>query len=150
MSPSTWQNNQMDVHQRKAEPWRVTLVDTGEDTMTGGRLKRVAEHVADEEAFCFTYGDGVADVDIGALVALSSSSTASWPPSLRSSRRDATARWTRTATGVRGFAEKPRGDGGWINGGFFVLSPRCIDYIEGDDTTWEARAADAARRAKAS
>jgi glucose-1-phosphate cytidylyltransferase len=130
------QNNRMTVHQRKAEPWRVTLVDTGEETMTGGRLRRVAEHVAGEKAFCFTYGDGVADVDIGALVRFHESHsrlatiTAVQPPG----RYGALAL---DGAVVRGFAEKPPGDGGWINGGFFVLSPRCIELVEGDDTAWE-------------
>jgi len=131
------QNNQMSVHQRKAEPWRVTLVDTGEETMTGGRLKRVAEHVAGEEAFCFTYGDGVADVDIGALTRFHqqhgrlATITAVQPPG----RYGALAL---DGAIVRGFAEKPRGDGGWINGGFFVLSPKCIDLIAADDPAWES------------
>jgi glucose-1-phosphate cytidylyltransferase len=131
------QNNQMQVHQRKAEPWRVTLVDTGDDAMTGGRLKRVAEHVAGEEAFCFTYGDGVADVDIGRLMRFHrqhgklATITAVQPPG----RYGALAL---DGAAVRGFVEKPRGDGGWINGGFFVLSPRCIDFIDADDTPWEA------------
>jgi len=131
------QNNQMSVHQRKAEPWRVTLVDTGEETMTGGRLRRVAEHVAGEEAFCFTYGDGVADVDIGALTRFHqqhgrlATITAVQPPG----RYGALAL---DGAIVRGFAEKPRGDGGWINGGFFVLSPKCIELIAADDTAWES------------
>jgi glucose-1-phosphate cytidylyltransferase len=131
------QNNQMSVHQRKAEPWRVTLVDTGEETMTGGRLKRVAEHVAGEEAFCFTYGDGVADVDIGALTRFHrqhgrlATITAVQPPG----RYGALAL---DGAVVRGFAEKPPGDGGWINGGFFVLSPKCIELIAADDTAWES------------
>ena len=131
------QNNQMSVHQRNAEPWRVTLVDTGEETMTGGRLKRVAEHVAGEEAFCFTYGDGVADIDIGALTRFHrqhgklATITAVQPPG----RNGALAL---DGAAVRGFAEKPPGDGGWINGGFFVLSPRCIEMIEADQTPWES------------
>ena len=131
------QNNQMSVHQRNAEPWRVTLVDTGEETMTGGRLKRVAEHVAGEEAFCFTYGDGVADIDIGALTRFHrqhgklATITAVQPPG----RYGALAL---DGAAVRGFAEKPPGDGGWINGGFFVLSPRCIEMIEADHTPWES------------
>jgi glucose-1-phosphate cytidylyltransferase len=131
------QNNQMSVHQRNAEPWRVTLVDTGEETMTGGRLKRVAEHVAGEEAFCFTYGDGVADIDIGALTRFHrqhgklATITAVQPPG----RYGALAL---DGAAVRGFAEKPPGDGGWINGGFFVLSPRCIEMIEADQTPWES------------
>ena len=130
-------NNRMDVHQRNAEPWRVTLVDTGDETLTGGRLKRVADYVRDEEAFCFTYGDGVANVDITALVAFhrqhgkQATVTAVQPPGRYGAlNMDGEA--------VRGFIEKPRGDGGWINGGFFVLSPKCLDYIAGDTTSWEA------------
>ena len=130
------QHNQMEVHQRHAEPWRVTLVDTGDDTMTGGRLKLVASHVKDEEEFCFTYGDGVADVDIAALVAFHRSHgkratvTAVQPPGRYGALDLDRAR-------VKGFVEKPRGEGGWINGGFFVLSPACLEYITGDDTSWE-------------
>lgn len=129
-------HNRMEVHEQKAEPWRVTLVDTGEDTMTGGRLKRVREYVKDEESFCFTYGDGVADVDIGASIAFHKAHgklatvTAVLPPG----RFGALAR---DGDAVRGFIEKPRGDGGWINGGFFVLSPKVIDYIAADATSWE-------------
>jgi glucose-1-phosphate cytidylyltransferase len=129
-------NNSMEVHQRHAEPWRVTLVDTGEETMTGGRLKRVTEYVQDEEAFCFTYGDGVADVDISAAIAFHLSHhklatvTAVQPPG----RYGALAI---DGNRVQGFTEKPRGDGGLINGGFFVLSPGCIDRITGDTTSWE-------------
>jgi len=129
-------HNRMEVHEQKAEPWRVTLVDTGEDTMTGGRLRRVKEYLKDEEAFCFTYGDGVADVDIAASIAFHQAHgklatvTAVLPPG----RFGALAR---EGDAVRGFIEKPRGDGGWINGGFFVLSPKVIDYIASDSTSWE-------------
>lgn len=130
-------NNRMEVHQRNAEPWRVTLVDTGDETLTGGRLKRVADYVKGEEAFCFTYGDGVANVDITALVAFhqqhgkQATVTAVQPPGRYGAlNMDGEA--------VRGFIEKPKGDGGWINGGFFVLSPKCLDYIMGDTTSWEA------------
>ena len=129
-------DNRMHVHQRKAEPWQVTLVDTGEETMTGGRLKRVAEHLQGEQAFCFTYGDGVADVDIGQLVRFHqqhgkrATITAVQPPG----RYGALAL---DGHAVRGFKEKPKGDGGWINGGFFVLSPACIELIESDATSWE-------------
>lgn len=128
--------NVMEVHERHAEPWRVTLVDTGEDTMTGGRLKRVAEYVKDEKAFCFTYGDGVADVDISAAIAFHASHqklatvTAVQPPG----RYGALSLIGET---VQGFTEKPRGDGGLINGGFFVLSPSCLERIAGDATSWE-------------
>jgi glucose-1-phosphate cytidylyltransferase len=130
-------NNQMQVHQRKAEPWRVTLVDTGEDTMTGGRLRRVAEHLDDEEAFCFTYGDGVSDIDLARQIAFHrahgkmATVTAVQPPGRYGALQT-------DGDTVRGFEEKPRGDGRRINGGFFVLSPRVIDYIEGDHTSWEA------------
>ncbi len=129
-------SNEMRVHQRKAEPWNVTLVDTGDDTLTGGRLKRVGSYLKDDEAFCFTYGDGVSDIDIGKLVAFHESHgkaatvTAVQPPG----RYGALAL---DGAMVRGFVEKPRGDGGRINGGFFVLSPSCIDLIEGDHSTWE-------------
>ena len=128
--------NEMQVHQQKAEPWRVTLVDTGDDTMTGGRLKRVADYVRHEEAFCFTYGDGVSDVDITAQLSFHkehgklATVTAVQPPGRYGSLDMA-------GDTVNGFIEKPKGDGGWINGGFFVLSPRCLDYIEGDPSSWE-------------
>jgi len=132
-------NNRMEVHQRKAEPWRVTLVDTGEDTLTGGRLKRVADHVRNEEAFFFTYGDGVSDVDIGAELAFHRSHgkqatvVAVRPPGRYGALRLLGDR-------VEGFTEKPRGDGGFINGGFFVLSPECIELIDGDRCSWEGDA----------
>ena len=129
-------NNKMDVHQQNAEPWRVTLVDTGEETMTGGRLKRVAPYLESEDAFCFTYGDGVADVDVAASIAFHrrhgklATVTAVQPPGRYGALQLDGDR-------VRGFTEKPR-DGGLINGGFFVLSPRCFDRIAGDATSWEA------------
>ena len=132
------QTNRMEVHEKKAEPWKVTLVDTGDDTLTGGRLKRVAKHVQDEEAFCFTYGDGLADIDIGKLIAFHKSHgkkatvTAVQPPGRYGAIEKA-------GDQVTGFIEKPRGDGGLINGGFFVLSPKCIDLIEGDETSWEGQ-----------
>ena len=130
------QTNRMEVHEKKSEPWRVTLVDTGDETCTGGRLKRVAKHVEDEEAFCFTYGDGLADVDIGKLIAFHKSHgkkatvTAVQPPGRFGAIE-------KSGEQVTGFIEKPRGDGGLINGGFFVLSPTCIDLIDGDETSWE-------------
>ncbi len=129
-------SNQMEVHQRKAEPWRVTLVDTGEETLTGGRLKRVADYIRDEEEFCFTYGDGVSDVDIAASIAFHrrhgklATVTAVMPPG----RYGALAK---EGDQVTGFVEKPRGDGGMINGGFFVLSPKVLDFIDGDMSSWE-------------
>ena len=128
-------HNRMDVHQQSVESWRVTLVDTGEDTLTGGRLKRVRQYLGDED-FCFTYGDGVADVDIRALIAFHKSEgklatlTAIQPPGrfgvLNLEKHH-----------VRSFQEKPHGESSWINGGFFVLSPGVFDYIDGDTTTWE-------------
>ena len=130
------QLNQMEVHHKKAEPWRVTLVDTGEVTQTGGRLKRVAEYIQDEEAFCFTYGDGVADVDITAEIAFHkkhgklATVVAVRPPG-RYGALD------RSGNQVTGFIEKPRGDGGLINGGFFVLSPSVLGLIACDETSWE-------------
>jgi glucose-1-phosphate cytidylyltransferase len=129
-------NNQMEVHQHNAEPWRVTLVDTGDETLTGGRLKRVAAYLKDERAFCFTYGDGVADIDITALVqfhkshGLDATVTAVQPPGRYGAVDMTDGR-------VNGFVEKPRGDGGFINGGFFVLSPKCIELIHGDQCSWE-------------
>lgn len=129
--------NTTDVHQQNAEPWRVTLVDTGDDTLTGGRLKRVASYLQDEDAFCFTYGDGVADVDVAASVAFHrehgklATVTAVQPPGRYGALQ-------LDGIDVRGFSEKPRGADGLINGGFFVLSPRCLDRIAGDDTSWEA------------
>lgn len=128
--------NSMEVHQRSAEPWRVTLVDTGEETMTGGRLKRVAPYLQDEDAFCFTYGDGVGDVDIAESIAfhkkqkVKATLTATLPPG-RFGALDF------DGDKVRSFKEKPKGDGAMINCGFFVLSPEVISYIEGDSTSWE-------------
>jgi glucose-1-phosphate cytidylyltransferase len=128
--------NTMEVHHQKAEPWQVTLVDTGEASMTGGRLRRVREFIGDD-TFCFTYGDGVADVDIGALVEFhhqhgrQATLTAVQPPGRYGALQ------LEDDGVVRGFQEKPEGDGGWINGGFFVLEPGVIDRIEGDATTWE-------------
>ncbi|QBE64017.1 glucose-1-phosphate cytidylyltransferase [Pseudoduganella lutea] len=130
------QNNRMEVHTRSAEPWKVTLVDTGDETLTGGRLKRVREYVKDEEAFCFTYGDGVSNVNITDLIAFHrahgklATLTAIQPPG----RFGALNLEGERITSVQ---EKPQGDGAWINGGFFVLSPQAIDYVEGDATTWE-------------
>ena len=129
--------NTMEVHHRHAEPWRVTLVDTGDDTLTGGRLKRVANFIGDDDAFCFTYGDGLSDVDIGASVRFHrqhgryATVTAVFPPGRYGAIEREDDRVTR-------FVEKPPGDGGLINGGFFVLSPAVLDYIEDDRTSWEA------------
>jgi glucose-1-phosphate cytidylyltransferase len=130
------QTNRMEVHEKKAEPWKVTLVDTGDETCTGGRLKRVAKYIQDDEAFCFTYGDGLADVDIGKLLTFHKSHgkkvtvTAVQPPGRFGAIE-------KSGEQVTGFIEKPRGDGGLINGGFFVLSPTCMDLIDGDETSWE-------------
>ena len=128
--------NTMEVHQRNAEPWKVTLVDTGENTMTGGRVKRIADYVKDEEAFCLTYGDGLSDVNITKLLAfhktqrVKATLTGSTPPG-RVGALDI------NGSMVTSFMEKPRGDGAMINGGFFVLSPDVLDYITNDSTKWE-------------
>lgn len=130
------ESNSMIVHKERAEPWKVTLIDTGDNTMTGGRLKRVRQYIKDEEFFCFTYGDGVADIDIKALIdnhklnGVKATLTGALPPGRFG------------ALAVRGnkilsFKEKPKGDGAIVNAGFFVLSPEVIDYIEGDNTIWE-------------
>lgn len=128
--------NEMDIHQQYAEPWRVTLLDTGESTQTGGRLKRARQYLKNEESFCFTYGDGVADVDVqeqirfhhdhGKLATI----TAVRPPGRYGAMH-------LDGASVGGFVEKPDGDGGWINGGFFVLSPEAIDYVDGEMSLWE-------------
>ncbi len=129
--------NQMNVHCGYAEPWRVTLVDTGETTMTGGRLKRVREHLG-SETFCMTYGDGVSNVDIKALVEFHKQQntlatlTATQPPG-----RFGAIRLAQEETKITTFREKPDGDGAWVNGGFFVLEPSAIEYIEGDSSVWE-------------
>ncbi len=128
--------NTQTIHRAGSEKWKVTLVDTGENTMTGGRIKRILPYVKDDEDFCLTYGDGVGDVDIARLVALHRSQgrlatvTAMQPPGRFGALRI-------EANQVTGFREKPDGDGGWINGGFFVCSPKVIDYIDDDSTTWE-------------
>jgi glucose-1-phosphate cytidylyltransferase len=130
------QHNRMEVHTKRAEPWTVTLVDTGDDSMTGGRLRRVAKYVQDEEAFCFTYGDGVSDLDISASIEFHRSQarlatvTAVYPPG-RFGALDI------QLGQVVSFQEKPRGDGALINGGFFVLSPKVLPYVKDDATLWE-------------
>ncbi len=129
--------NRMDVHAGKAEPWRVTLVDTGEETLTGGRLKRVREHIGDS-TFCFTYGDGVSNVNVAELVKFHrqqktlATLTAVQPPG-----RFGAIVLGQEQTRIDTFHEKPEGDGAWINGGYFVLEPEVIDFIEDDFTTWE-------------
>lgn len=131
------QQNKMQVHHRNAEPWLVTLVDTGENTMTGGRLKRVAEYIKNEKTICFTYGDGLADIDISAQVAFHRQHgklvtvTAVQPPGRYGSLK-------LDGNIVQGFTEKPKGDGVSINGGFFILSPKVLNFIEGDMTSWES------------
>ncbi|HRF62075.1 MAG TPA: glucose-1-phosphate cytidylyltransferase [Candidatus Competibacter sp.] len=128
-------SNRMEVHKKHAEPWQVTLVDTGEHTLTGGRLRRVRQYLGDED-FCFTYGDGVSDVDITALITFHKAQgrlatlTAVQPPGRYGALQLQGER-------VNGFQEKPQGDGGWINGGFFVLSPKVIDYVPNDASSWE-------------
>ena len=128
--------NEMIVHQKRAEPWKVTLVDTGDDSMTGGRLKRVAEHVKDEEFFFFTYGDGVGDIDITKSIEFHRSHgkaatlTATYPPGRFGALQIEGGQITE-------FLEKPQGDGGMINGGYFVLSPKVLDCLVDDSTTWE-------------
>jgi len=128
--------NHMEVHEGNAEPWRVTLIDTGAETLTGGRLKRVRDYVGDE-TFCFTYGDGVTDLDIGALLDFHrqhgklATVTAIQPPGRYGALN-------LSGSSVSNFQEKPAGDGAWINGGFFVLEPKVFDLIENDQTSWES------------
>ncbi|EXI67267.1 MAG: Glucose-1-phosphate cytidylyltransferase [Candidatus Accumulibacter adjunctus] len=130
-------NNRIEVHERHSEPWRVTLIDTGDSTQTGGRLRRVRAHLEDDEPFCFTYGDGVGNIDIAASIqfhrqqGVLGTVTAVTPPG-RFGALDL------AADRVLAFQEKPAGDGAWINGGFFILSPRVIDLIDGDSCMWEA------------
>lgn len=129
--------NSMEVHEQHAEPWRITLIDTGENTQTGGRLKRVRNYLADDDAFCFTYGDGVSDIDIGQSIEFHrqhgrlATVTAATPPG-----RFGTLEITGSL--VTKFHEKPLGSDGVINAGFFVLSPKVIDLIDGDQSLWEA------------
>lgn len=128
-------HNKLEVHQNNAEPWRVTLVDTGEQTMTGGRLARVREYIGGED-FCFTYGDGVSDINISDLIAfhkkngLKATLTAVQPPGRFGAL-------ILDGNRITSFQEKPFGDGGWVNGGFFVCSPDVFEYISDDDTIWE-------------
>jgi glucose-1-phosphate cytidylyltransferase len=129
-------NNKMEVHHQKAEPWKVTLVDTGDDTLTGGRLKRVADYVRDQEAFCFTYGDGVADIDISAEITFHKRH-GKWATITAVQPAGRYGALQMNGKQVASFTEKPRGDGGLINGGFFILSPRCLEFIAGDLSSWE-------------
>ena len=130
------QKNSMDVHQKRVEPWTITLVDTGDHSMTGGRLLRVSEYVKNEDAFCFTYGDGISDIDISKLIKFhkdhgkDATLTAAYSPG-RFGALDIKDKQ------IRQFTEKPKGDGALINGGFFVLSPNVLDRITGDDCVWE-------------
>jgi glucose-1-phosphate cytidylyltransferase len=130
------EKNSIEVHQKKAEPWRVTLVDTGETTQTGGRLKRISEYIDDD--FCMTYGDGVGSVNITDLTAFHrqhgklATMTATQPPGRFGAMQ-------LEGNAVTSFLEKPTGDGGWINGGFFVLSPKTLELVEGDETIWERK-----------
>ena len=128
--------NAIEIHNNKSEPWRVTLVETGENTLTGGRLKRVAPYVEQDELFCFTYGDGLADIDIAAEIAFHRShGKAATVAAVRPPGRYGALETTEHR--VLGFREKPPGDGGLINGGFFVLSPKCLALIEHDLVSWE-------------
>jgi glucose-1-phosphate cytidylyltransferase len=138
------EKNSIEVHQKKAEPWRVTLVDTGEATQTGGRLKRISEYIDDD--FCMTYGDGVGSVNIAELTAFHrqhgklATMTATQPPGRFGALQ-------LEGHAVTSFLEKPSGDGGWINGGFFVLSPKTLELIEGDETIWERKPLEALAQA---
>ena len=138
------EKNSIEVHQKKAEPWRVTLVDTGEATQTGGRLKRISQYIDDD--FCMTYGDGVGSVNITELTAFHrqhgklATMTATQPPGRFGALQ-------LEGPAVTSFLEKPSGDGGWINGGFFVLSPKTLELIEGDETIWERKPLEALAQA---
>lgn len=138
------EKNKMTVHQNYAEPWKVTLVDTGEKTMIGGRIKRIIPYVSQDDCFCLTYGDGVGNIDISKTIEhhrsqgkLGTVTAVQLPGRFGSLRCEGDL--------VKGFQEKPQGDGAWINGGFFVLSPRVSDYIEGDETVWEREPMDTLR-----
>jgi glucose-1-phosphate cytidylyltransferase len=128
--------NKIEVHEKRAEPWKVTLVDTGDETLTGGRLKRVYEYIKDEESFCFTYGDGVGDIDISKSIEFHKSHgkqatmTSTYPPGRFGAINI-------VGNQIKSFKEKPKGDGAMINGGFFVLSPKVIERIQHDQTIWE-------------
>ncbi len=140
--------NSMEVHNHNAEPWRVTLVDTGEETMTGGRLKRVSPYLQEEKEFCFTYGDGLSNVDISKLIAfhrahgLQATLTATYPPGRFGALN------ILSDSSISAFKEKPKGDGGMINGGYFVLSPKVLELIKDDQTTWEREPLESLAEAK--
>jgi glucose-1-phosphate cytidylyltransferase len=128
-------NNSMEVHQNSAEPWRVTLIDTGADTMTGGRLRRVRDHLGEDD-FCFTYGDGVSDIDVRTVIDFHrTQQTLLTVTAVQPAGRYGALQISEQGTAT--FEEKPQGDGGWVNGGFFVASPKIIDYIDGDATIFE-------------
>lgn len=128
------EHNRMEVHEKRTEPWKVTIVDTGDESMTGGRIKRIRDYI--DGTFCLTYGDGVADVDIRALIEFhSASGTRATLTAVQPAGRFGSLRIEGGA--VREFQEKPAGDGAWINGGFFVLEPAVFDYLGGDETVWE-------------
>jgi glucose-1-phosphate cytidylyltransferase len=139
MSDITFRMNEheMVVHEKRVEPWNVTLVDTGEDSMTGGRLKRVRRYLGDDEPFCFTYGDGLADVDVGKLIAFHKAHGRLATVTAVHPRARFGALVIAADKAVSRFEEKPASEGGFINGGFFVLSPKVTDYVEGDKTVWE-------------
>ena len=132
------ENNQMKVHHKRAEPWKVTLIDTGNDSMTGGRLLRVAKYIQNEDTFCFTYGDGLTDVNIAETIKFHkkhgkiATLTATYPPGRFGALNIVNSE-------VRQFEEKPKGDGGMVNGGYFILSPKVLDYLEEDTTIWEEK-----------
>ena len=132
------ENNQMKVHHKRAEPWKVTLIDTGNDSMTGGRLLRVAKYIQNEDTFCFTYGDGLTDVNIAETIKFHkkhgkiATLTATYPPGRFGALNIVNSE-------VRQFEEKPKGDGGMVNGGYFILSPKVLDYLEEDATIWEEK-----------
>jgi glucose-1-phosphate cytidylyltransferase len=132
------ENNQMKVHHKRAEPWKVTLIDTGNDSMTGGRLLRIAKYIQNEDTFCFTYGDGLTDVNIAETIKFHkkhgkiATLTATYPPGRFGALNIVNSE-------VRQFEEKPKGDGGMVNGGYFILSPKVLDYLEEDATIWEEK-----------
>lgn len=130
-------NNNLQIHQNETEPWKVTLVDTGEKSMTGGRIKRVMDYIGDE-TFCLTYGDGVTDLNIKDLISFhKSQNTLATLTAVQSPGRFGAFTLDQDQKKISTFKEKPKGDGAWINGGFFVLEPGIVDYIEGDLTVWE-------------
>lgn len=127
-------NNEMEIHQKKSEPWKVTLIDTGESTQTGGRIKRIKEHI--EGTFCLTYGDGLSDIDIEKLIAFhQEQKTLATVTAIQPAGRFGSIEIS--GTKAQSFFEKPKGDNRWVNGGFFVCEPEILNYVQGDDTSWE-------------